>query len=356
MRTVAHADLHRRSLRSVRGLGRRRSVASIALAGLAATTGVVLAGAHTPAQASVQASRMGPNVLVPPKVPHSGTYLGLDPNYEPGTPIPVQVREFERLTGRPLGIVSFYTSFGVLPSITAMGSVSLVGSIPMVNMKCGAPDPAIVAGQLDGVLRADARALKDYGRPVLFRWFWEMNRPSPGHLACLDGAGGAGYIAAFQHIWTIFQKVGARNVAFVWCPSDAHTASNQYSLTFYPGNRYVDWIGADLYDRPSVSTSFAQQFATFYKRWTAQAPGKPIMLDETGADGSLRQQAWLDQIYAALTRKVPHVLATPFSDVHAVVYVDAVDLYDYILVKGTRGFDEYADLANFKHFKVLGGF
>ena len=336
---------------SVRG----RVVATVGLIGLVAVAAVG-GGVHTPAQASVRAASAAPAVLRPPPVPHSGTYLGLDPNFAPGISTPVQARVFERRTGRTLGIVSFYSSFGQIPDFAVMRAVESRGSLPMVNMNCGAPDTSIAAGRRDNQLRSDARALKRYGDPVLFRWFWEMNLPNVnGHAACLAGAGGRGYIAAFRHIWTIFRQVGASNVAFVWCPSDAHSAVHQYDLTFYPGSSYVDWVGADLYDRTTVSTSFGQQFHAFYERWTHLAPGKPIMLAETGADGSLSQQKWLEQIDAALTAKVPHLSGTPYSHVHAVVYVDAIDVYNYILHKATRGFDAYADIAHQKHFSRLGG-
>ena len=270
--------------------------------------------------------------------------------------IATQADEFEKTTGRTLGIVSFYVDFGTLPPMADVDLVADQGSLPMINMKCGAPDTGITAGRYDGKLRAAATTLKKYGGPVLFRWFWEMNLPNVnGHPACLGNAGAPGYIAAWRHIWTIFHQVGAANVAFVWCPSAAHGVKHRYDPTFYPGNGYVNWIGADMYDRVKVRGTFGQQFIAFYGHWRNYSGGKPIILCETGANNSALQQLWLTQIADAMTKRLTHVPGTPMKDLHGVVYWDGSGIFDYILQPGTAGEKEYATLAHEKYFSFLPG-
>lgn len=330
---------------------RRWPAAALLVAALGAVAAVLAGGLV----GSVPSAVRGPGaVLKPPYVPSSGAYLGLDPNFVRGRAASFQAQLFESRTGRALGIVSYYVDFGALPSMVDVAKVAQRRSVPMINMNCGAPDPSIAAGRRDRELRAVARVLKAYGGPVLFRWFWEMNLPNVnGHPACLAGAAGPGYVAAYRHIWTIFHDVGARNVAFVWCPSDAHSAQHQTDATYWPGSAYVDWVAADLYDRGTVKPSFGNQFRAFYAYWTAAAPGKPIMLAETGAVGSPTQVQWLAQILSALTTKDSRVPGTPFPEVHAVVYVDAVDLHDYVLRKDTSGMEEFAAVERLPYFSVL---
>lgn len=292
-------------------------------------------------------------VLNPPAVPANGIYLGVDANYVNSSSVEVQTAAFEQSMGAPVGIASFYVGFLQIPALRQMRHLLETGAVPMINMKCGAPDVAIAAGVYDSQLERLALLLRAFGGPVFFRWFWEMNLSKTGrHAYCLGEAGAEGYIAAYQHIWNIFHAEGAYNVAFVWCPSDANGVPNAASVLFYPGDRYVDWIGADLYDRVQVLKTFGHEFDAFYRFWHTQAPATPIMICETGAIGGGPQRTWLKQIAAALTRKVYMTRDTPFTQVHGVVYVDAVDRFDYILKPGSLGHLQFASLLHQRFFAI----
>jgi len=275
----------------------------------------------------------------------TGAYYGAVPNAAPSQPTAGQARTLEQIVGRPFGIVSFYVSWYAPPPVAGLVAVSSVGSIPMVSMHCGPSDQSIAAGDYDGLLRADAEAYRAYGQPVLLRWFWEMNLPNEGrHPECLGATGSAAasdYVAAWKRIWTIFHEVGASNVAFVWAPSDALHAPSPSA--FYPGGAYVNWIGADLYDRSGYGP-FEQMFSSFYDTWSRQ--GRPLILSETGAVGSAAQVAWLKEIASA----VP----VSFPDLHAVVYTDANDgLGNYILQPGSAGMATFAALGRAPFFSEI---
>jgi hypothetical protein len=320
-------------------VGHRASVALAAPLGSAAQTSVTFA-------APPQAQRR-----VPPRIPATGAYLGIDANFSSAS-TGDQVVAFEHSMGSPVGIASFYVAFLQVPSLSQMHSVLNTGAVPMVNMKCGAADGSVVAGQYDLKLRRLAVDLREFGRPVFFRWFWEMNLPKvQSHRMCLGRQGAHGYIAAFRHIWTIFHKEGATNVAFVWAPSDAQHAPDAYDTKYYPGASYVDWIGADLYDRQQISKTFGHEFDAFYRFWHVQAPSKPIMLSETGAIGG-DQPVWLKQITSCLTRKVIETRDTPYTQVKAIIYVDAIDKFNYVLKSGSAGHSEFAGMLHLKYFNV----
>jgi hypothetical protein len=332
----------------------RLTLAATGVAGALAVTGLgtLAASAATPVQSTSHAvTHAGSTSALYPHgiVPHYGAYLGADPDPSPGVATATQAAALEKLTHRALGLVSFYVSFTAQPSLSQLDEVAAQGSIPFVSMKCGSSDQNIASGQFDKQLIRDAQEYKTYGGPVLFRWFWEMNLPvASNHAPCLGPNAAMAphwYIAAYQHIWNVFHQQGALNVYFVWCPSAAQHAANSESTVWYPGSQYVDWIGGDLYDRNLiVPKSFQQQFAPFYSYWTTHAPGKPLILGETGSVDSAnhRQAKWLQGIAAA----VPH-----FPALKAVVYVDAVDQGDYRLTGGPGGgLGEFAAMAQSPYF------
>jgi hypothetical protein len=323
----------------------------------AALSGLTCVGIGTPIalhEVAARPAHLGTKSPQPPVVPASGAYLGIDPNFNVNAPFAVQTMAFEKKLGTRIGLVGLFLNFGQVPPIGSIDELEDQGALPLISMNCGPSDASVAAGLHDRQLEVVARALKAYGRPVLFRWFWEMNLPSAnGHAACLGPTNqGPNYIAAFQHVWTVFHQVGATNVSFVWCPSVSASAAHKTDLYFYPGGDYVGWIGADVYDRPQVTATFAQQFGPFYQYWLKHAPNKPFILSETGAVGSTAQVSWLHEIQSALTVKLPGSSATPFTQVHAVCYVDAVALANYILKQGTPGFNQFGHMAREKFFSV----
>jgi Bacterial Ig-like domain (group 3)/NHL repeat len=298
--------------------------------------------------------------LAQPPVPTTGAYLGIDTGGSSST-----LSGIESHIGRIAAVVSYYTGFFGAPPISTMDEVSSQGSIPMVSWTCRPPDAAVADGEYDGLIRADARAYKAFGKPVFLRWFWEMNLPDPvpANAACLglgltDAQQESDYIAAYQRIWTIFQQLGATNVAFVWAPSAAHSSPS--AIPFYPGSNYVNWIGTDIYDRkasPGCSGT-CREFQNIYSAaYSYYSPlGKPIMITETGDGtscpvpprqcevGAISQAQWLQEIQDSLPTIFPHV--------HGVVYVDDNrSLGKYTLVG--PGLTQFRDMARSNYFSEL---
>jgi hypothetical protein len=307
------------------------------VAGAAPSRATTLARGQSVSQAVTEA---GSAPLAAPYVPKYGAYLGLAPNFVTNVSKVVLADEVGADIHRMFGIVSFYSSWDDTPLTKQFAAAAAQGSIPMVSMHCTGPDADVVAGDEDALIEAQAEAYKAYGGPILFRWFWEMNWPTVnGNAICLGTTGAAGYVAAYVHIWKIFQSVGATNVAFVWAPSAS--PGSQLATPFYPGSEYVNWIGADLYDRP-LFTTFAAEFAPFYA--TFHTYGKPMILTETGSVGDSDQVPWLQNIASSLPLQFP--------DVHGVVYLDALgDLDDdYIIQPGGSGMAELEALGQDPYF------
>jgi hypothetical protein len=295
----------------------------------------------TQAPTTTTSTTSPPVTLSPPPVPASGAYLGawvhpVGGGATSASALAVQMQSlpsFQQSIGRPLAILHVYSAWAKPAPVTALSAVAAEGSIPLLDWGCGIPNATVAAGAADALITSYAQALKAYGKPVFLRWFWEMNLLK-AHPACQSAGGAADYVAAWQHIWTIFHEVGATNVAFVWCP--AVTGANP--APYYPGDQFVDWIGVDGYDRKGLgATGFTSIFSAFYEQWQSHA--KPMMIAETGAMPA-DQAAYLQGAVAALAG---------FPEFKALVYFDATGPAASWILTGT-GLSAFATLARNQYF------
>lgn len=115
---------------------------------------------------------------------------------------------------------------------------------------------SIADGSFDAYLIEWANAAKTYGKPVIFRYAWEMNgtwfpwspyTPGIGNTYYDVGNTPENYVASWRHIYNVVKPI-APNVKFYWCPNAVNTAPNARMASFYPGNNYVDYVGFDEYN------------------------------------------------------------------------------------------------------------
>jgi beta-mannanase len=148
---------------------------------------------------------------------------------------------------------------------------------------------AIAAGKYDGYLRAYAGAVKSFGAPVALSFGHEMNgwwypwSLRPDSPAALYRAKPAAFISAWRHIHDVFARVGAKNVTWVWTVrQNAKFASHPGFpgiSAWWPGGKYVDWVGMDGYFR-RANENFASVFGTQVTDIRALT-NKPILISET---------------------------------------------------------------------------
>ncbi len=143
------------------------------------------------------------------------------------------------------------------------------GRTPMVSWTGqGTTAAAIASGSEDANIARVADAVKALGGRVLVRFAYEMDQPRSGPRYL---GSPAQFIAAWRHVYDMFQARGVSNARFVWAPIAANYATG-VAQSFYPGNRYVDWIGADGYNwypgRPG------SKWTTFGDIFAASTPGR----------------------------------------------------------------------------------
>ena len=145
----------------------------------------------------------------------------------------------------------------------------------------------IASGVYDSYITNWAAAAKTWGHPFFLRPGHEMNGNWYPWCASVNGNTPAQYISMWRHVHDIFTGIGATNVTWVWCVnfiSPSFTPIDQ----LYPGDNYVDWISVDGYNRLANSwQDFSVLAAPTVAQLTNIAPGKPVMVAETGCNQNI---------------------------------------------------------------------
>ena len=230
-----------------------------------------------------------------------------------------EVEAFERATGARTGIVMQFDHWGLtLPDADGMDAVAARGAVPMVAWEPwmpgeGAEQPEyrlrrIADGAHDDYLRRAARILRAHEGPVLLRFAHEMNGDWYPWAAGVNGNEARDYVDAWRHVHEIFAEERADDVAWVWSPNVDYPGATPLE-ELYPGDEYVDWVGASGYNGGTTLDwggwrSFDDLFDDTLDRLEALAPGKPLMITETGsAEQGGDKAAWIDGFFRGLERR-----------------------------------------------------
>ena len=110
------------------------------------------------------------------------------------------------------------------------------------------------------------------------------------------------YKRMFQYVSTMFQKAGAQNALWIFCPNSESVPNASYDPSaswnriedYYPGDKYVDVLGIDGYNWGTTQTrakngwdsqwkEFAALFRPAFEKLRHLAPDKPIFVFETAS-------------------------------------------------------------------------
>lgn len=147
------------------------------------------------------------------------------------------------------------------------------------RLQPGYSNAAIAAGRQDPYIRSVAREIARHPGTVIIRYAHEMTGVwYPWHHSPED------YKAGWRRIRRIFDSEGATNVVWVWSVNsnirEPHGVWWEKINSYYPGDRYVDVVGA------TTVRSSRKQFtvAQFGRRLHAlRAFGKPVWMTEVAA-------------------------------------------------------------------------
>ncbi|MCW3816910.1 glycoside hydrolase family 26 protein [Micromonospora sp. DR5-3] len=163
----------------------------------------------------------------------------------------------------------------------------------------------ITRGDFDPYLRSWAEGIKSLGYPVAIRFAHEMNGDWYPWCAKANGNRPGDYVKAWRHVHDLFQAVGATNVIWVWSPNARWSRSTVKLSEVYPGDDYVDWVGATGYYGTGAFSRY-RSFDAIFNPTIAEIRAftrKPMVITETGAsDGHKRKAEWIRQAFQVLPR------------------------------------------------------
>lgn len=262
----------------------------------------------------------------------AGVYLG-DANSTPERIGPA-AREFAQRAGKHPSLIKTFHNLNcdfsaggwcgqVLNAVRAAGSANYLA----IDVRwTGAPEKglldAINAGAADARLVKMARDFAAFGGVVLLEPAWEMNGDWAFAWQGVENGGGTGapakYAAAWRRIVDIFRREGAANVRWVFNPNvgnpvayGAGTSHWNWYGNYYPGNAYVDYVGAHGFNGPRVWGGSWKSFGEMFDGAQAEHmltdlvtryPGKPIIVGEFASDeGAAGAKAqWITDAYRVL--------------------------------------------------------
>ena len=265
----------------------------------AAAMGVLLAASHHLTLPSLSpsspapgpgASSQGPCAGGVPRRPFTG--VAINPQ------ITAHVRSFEKVTGTRVQLAEFYNPFTRPFQRWEARQATAAGALPLVQLNPRHVALAqIVTGRYDDEIRRYADAVRTFSCPIVISFGHEMNGwwypwGEPWTTP-------ATFIAAWRHIHDVFAAAGAGNVIWSWDPSHQYRSKASLASRWFPGNRYVDWVGVDGY--LGAGETFAQVFAAQLQN-IRHITSKPVYLAETGVAGG-PDQAWqIAGLFGALQR------------------------------------------------------
>ncbi len=212
--------------------------------------------------------------------------------------------------------------------IAAQGRTLQLSWEPIPNPKPAPFDPTVyqlkkfTRGDFDTDLRRWADELRDFGYPVLFRPFCEMNGDWTYWGGNTNGNVPADFVPAWRHVHDIFVQEGATNVQFVWSPNrDGSVGDAIYTFdNYYPGDAYLDYIGfsgynwGNLYTVPPCTWDSnwqnpVQVFGDSYDVMTARS-NKPIIISEMASpEQGGDKAAWITEFFNQLPARFPRIVA-----------------------------------------------
>ena len=145
---------------------------------------------------------------------------------------------------------------------SAEASPSWKGEIPLIGLPMGSTNPdapstmQILQNYADGAYDSMLQGMvRDWANAGFMTQYWrpgvEMNLSSTPGFVGSDAALQQEWIAAFQHIYTTLHAAAAAdgvNLKVIWNPGTTNdSVAGNPTQTMYPGNQYVDIIGADVY-------------------------------------------------------------------------------------------------------------
>jgi glycosyl hydrolase family 26 len=195
---------------------------------------------------------------------------------------------------------------------------------------------AILRGDADTRIDRAAHSLSQVNGIVLVEPAWEMNGnwnyAWQGVANGSSTAAPAKYVTAWHRVVDRFRAAGVTNVRWVFNPNTGNPVGGSAAGSshwnwyghYYPGDAYVDFVGAHGYNGPTLWKTPFHSFDDLFngadadfmlKDMKQRYPNKPIILGEIGAEETAGRDKgeWVRQAYEQMLRDPQVVGAVWFN-------------------------------------------
>ena len=222
------------------------------------------------------ATSRGPFAAGPVAAPATGALLGSW--VRPGAltqPGRIEaIRTWEATLGRPLDITHTYKRLDE-PFFTDSDTTFGAKSTLMLSW-AGGDSRSVVAGRHDALIRERARQIREFGKPLLLRYRWEMDRPNLQATMWSP----ADYIAMWKHVRSHLRRGGRAQRVLGVVPDDRGLRARRRAVVL-PRRRHGRLAVRRRVLRRRASCRSASTCGRSLA-WTATHPTKPVMIGEFG--------------------------------------------------------------------------
>ena len=261
---------------------------------LAMVVAAVIAAAAVIIVVSRFVSSTDPAAVDAPLPTSQASYLGV---YEHGVLQAYQpVVDFAKAADQQPNLVGYYSGWGEPFETSFAETAARHNAITIVQW-----DPTLVsvskiaAGGYDSYLRSFADSVRQFGRPVVIGFGHEMNAYwySWGYRHTSPST----FVAAWRHIVTVFRARHAENVTWLWTLQADERGTGPIA-SWWPGKKYVTWVGIDgYYYYPS------ETFFSIFGKTIAEVralTGLPVLLSEVGVGPQAGQARKIPDLFAGI--------------------------------------------------------
>jgi Glycosyl hydrolase family 26 len=216
-----------------------------------------------------------------------------------------EIDRVARLSGAHPTMIEYFVKWtepfrpGAVSLCYSQDALPVLSWEPWAGPEPGLDQPAyslarIAAGRDDAYIARFARAIRAQRWPVVLRFAHEMNGNWYPWSEQRNGNRPGDYVRAWRHVHALFDRVGARNVIWVWSPNIIRAVPGVSLRALYPGDQWVDWVGVVGYGvgETTAAATFDPTLAVL-----RQVTRRPVLITETGAQPGPYKAAWTANLF-----------------------------------------------------------
>lgn len=251
---------------------------------------------------SVEYPRLTASKVQPPNY---GCYFG----FFPSAGIEDNPKLFNRIPA--ISIPYVYIARDVGMAIDNIKRISSIKAIPLIYLDieplCEKYDFSNLTTNINARMYFEkfAKSISEIREPIFLLPLWEINATFSRRIWHQYSA--EKQIRLWKYMWNIFEEYEANNyVTWIWeiiPPEMFKPGVILKPESFYPGDKYVDWIGISVVSGSSngpARNSFRYLFSKTYMQLRQNHPNKPIMIAELTRRKDSSQYKWFDEAFKTI--------------------------------------------------------